>query len=226
MNDIFEKVNRKYTLRRPQYKLAFDLLNKIEGRVALDLGCGVGEFSEILRNKNYKVFCVDGIKEFIERIKKRGFTMYLIDLERERLPFKDNTFDLIVSLEVIEHIWNTDHFLNEISRVLKTEGYLIISTPNYNYYKFRMTHLCGRFNLFTYKSRHKRFYDIKSFKKIIKNKFEIVDHISRLNGLLSKPLRISKKNIHNKKVMNFFSLTSCILARNNKIEIVSIIMGD
>ena len=214
-NYIFENVNRKYNQNRPQYRLAFDLLEKIRGKTALDLGCGVGEFSDILKNGGYKVFCVDGIKRFVEGVRERGFAAYLVDLEREKLPFGENTFDLVVSLEVIEHIWNTNHFLEQILRVLKPQGYIIISTPNYDYYKFRMTHLVGKFDQFTYNRRHKKFYNIKSFREEIKDKFEIVDHISRLNGLLSKPLRILKRNIHNKKVMNFFSIQSCILARNN-----------
>ena len=170
--------------------------------------------SEILKNSGYKVFCVEGKKKFVEEVRERGYTTYLLNLEEENLPFEENTFDLVVSLDVIEHIWNTNHFLDQILRVLNPQGYIIISTPNYDHYKFRMTHILGKFDQFTYKSRHKKFYNIKSFRDEIKNKFEIIDHIGKLDGLLSNPLRLLKKNIHNKKIMNFFSIQSCILARN------------
>lgn len=48
----------------------------------------------------------------------------------ERLPWDDQTFDLVVSLEGIEHVENQFHVLREMSRVTKTGGYLLMSTPN------------------------------------------------------------------------------------------------
>jgi len=51
------------------------------------------------------------------------------DLEK---PFriKSGSIDLVLALEIIEHLFDTDHFLSEIYRVLKPGGYLILSTPN------------------------------------------------------------------------------------------------
>ena len=46
------------------------------------------------------------------------------------MPFPDNSFDLIVAGEIIEHIYNTDFFVQEIHRLLKPKGRLLISTPN------------------------------------------------------------------------------------------------
>jgi SAM-dependent methyltransferase len=51
------------------------------------------------------------------------------DLEKP-LKQKSNTADLIIALEVIEHLFDTDLFLSEIYRVLKPKGFLILSTPN------------------------------------------------------------------------------------------------
>lgn len=52
------------------------------------------------------------------------------DISTEKWPFEDNTFDVFVSNQVLEHIPNTDHFLEEFYRILKPGGYGIISTPN------------------------------------------------------------------------------------------------
>lgn len=54
------------------------------------------------------------------------------DLERFPYPFKSKSFDMIVSFEVIEHLWNYEKFLLECNRLLKDKGLLIISTPNRN----------------------------------------------------------------------------------------------
>ena len=47
-----------------------------------------------------------------------------------QFKFNDNFFDIVVAGEVIEHILDTDFFFNEIKRVLKSNGFLILSTPN------------------------------------------------------------------------------------------------
>lgn len=52
------------------------------------------------------------------------------DLNSENIPWEDQTFDVIVCSEVIEHIFNTDHLVVELHRILKKDGILIISTPN------------------------------------------------------------------------------------------------
>ena len=49
-----------------------------------------------------------------------------------QLPFADNSFDLVLSSEVIEHILEPEHFVQEIARVLKPDGYLLLTTPNWN----------------------------------------------------------------------------------------------
>lgn len=47
-----------------------------------------------------------------------------------KFPYDDESFDIIVSNQVMEHVTNTDNFLKEVRRILKPSGYAIISTPN------------------------------------------------------------------------------------------------
>jgi len=54
------------------------------------------------------------------------------DLNKFPWPFKDNEFDTIVALELILYIKNIDMFLSECKRILKSDGILILSTPNTN----------------------------------------------------------------------------------------------
>jgi len=61
---------------------------------------------------------------------KPGFAVSECDLNAERWPFDDGSFDVILTNQVLEHITNTDHFVKEIARLLSDRGYAIISVPN------------------------------------------------------------------------------------------------
>jgi len=60
------------------------------------------------------------------------------DLQREKFPFKDATFDEVYSRSVFEHLKNPGKFIEECNRVLKKGGELIIITDNAAYYKFHL----------------------------------------------------------------------------------------
>lgn len=101
--------------------------------VVLDVGCGTGygisyltEFTEQL------CFGVDYETRIIEENKRtyHNKNIKFIESNGAKLPFDDNSFDVVTALEVIEHVVDYDFFLREIKRVLKKEGTLILSTPN------------------------------------------------------------------------------------------------
>lgn len=119
----------------PRIKLMLKQLNTLlennSDYKVLDVGVADGY---IYRNltKDYDIYGVDISENFIECAKKNGVTAHLCDLENNILPFEDNFFDIIVTGETVEHVVNSDHFFSEINRVLKKDGYLIISYPNIN----------------------------------------------------------------------------------------------
>ncbi len=49
-----------------------------------------------------------------------------------QFPFKDESFDAVISLATLEHIIDIDHHMNEIRRILKKDGDLFLSVPNYS----------------------------------------------------------------------------------------------
>lgn len=102
----------------------FQDLNK--GRV-LDLGCGDGDYAKRLKDLGFEVVASDMDSK---RFKYQGqITFEPSNLEKP-LPFADNAFDYVIFLEVIEHLYNPDFVIGQISRILKPGGTLIISTPN------------------------------------------------------------------------------------------------
>lgn len=100
----------------------------------LDLGCGIGLTTAVLAKyfPNSMGCDIDGkevkaSKEFLRLLKiKTKIILY----DGRRLPFEDNSFDIVTSIEVTEHVANPELMLKEIRRVLKPDGILHITTAN------------------------------------------------------------------------------------------------
>ncbi len=75
---------------------------------------------------------------------KKGIKAFVCDVENDDLPFKSDYFDCIVAGEIIEHIFDTDAFIDKCKRVLKKNGVLIITTPNCASLRARLSLLLGR----------------------------------------------------------------------------------
>src|SRR5215218_3563740 len=110
------------------------ILRALERRpdgVLLDLGCSDGEVTNRIaaRAGVARVVGVELIEHLAQEARARGVEVVAADLNG-RLPFDDASFDVIHSNQVIEHLWNTDNLLREIRRLLKPDGYALVSTNN------------------------------------------------------------------------------------------------
>lgn len=98
----------------------------------LDIGCGAGLLDNFLHKEVYGVDINKKAIEFCQKHYHRGKERYKLIGIDQKYPFKDEFFDIILCLEVIEHVMNIPFFLGEIKRVLKSEGIILLSTPNYS----------------------------------------------------------------------------------------------
>jgi len=111
-------------------RLFLELLKQNEKASILDIGCAEGEFSKQIAHKTGgTVYGIDISQGYAGRARKHGISVVLADIDRG-LPFKDRSFDLVVSNQVIEHVDSTDNFIKECYRVLRNGGVCIVSTPN------------------------------------------------------------------------------------------------
>lgn len=110
----------------------------VKGKIVLDAACGEGYGSSLLAEKAAKVTGLDLDRNTVEKAEKKYGNEKLSYQSGsvEKLPFEDGTFDAVVSFETIEHVGEEvqKSFLREISRVLKPDGILIMSTPNKTVY--------------------------------------------------------------------------------------------
>jgi len=111
----------------------------------LDVRAGFGEILAHLRDLNcYRVAC-DISRKALENAKRNADDVVVCDAEA--LPIRDGSIDLVLCIEVIEHVISPQTLLKEIKRALHPDGKFILTTPNADnkYYKTDEEHL-HRFN--------------------------------------------------------------------------------
>lgn len=96
----------------------------------LEVGCGEGRGIDWLLPAIHSYTAIDKIEPAIAGLRKKYATSEFISGHLPPLPFKDSSFDSVVSFQVIEHIDQDEFFLKEIQRVLKPEGVALLTTPN------------------------------------------------------------------------------------------------
>ncbi len=118
-------------------------INIVKGKRVLDLGSGIGIFNKVFRNLGFKeIFSVDNNERNLEI--NDANKKFLLNLEN-RLPFPNNYFDFCFASEIIEHLREREQFLKEIYRVLKKNGYLLLTTPNKDSLIAKFDKMIGRF---------------------------------------------------------------------------------
>jgi 2-polyprenyl-3-methyl-5-hydroxy-6-metoxy-1,4-benzoquinol methylase len=138
------------------------------GQSLLDLGCGTGKNSEILRDFGYQVTGVDISEEAIRKYKARGLEGRTMDLN-STLDFANESFDSVFLSEVIEHVISPSLLISEISRILKPKGQLILSTPNSSFWLYRWLSLLGYTLSEVQHPQHLHFFSKRSLKNLLLN---------------------------------------------------------
>lgn len=103
-----------------------------KNKVVLDIACGSGYGSNLLSHEAKKVYGVDVSAKAVKYAKNKFSNTNIEFLvgDAENIPLHDNSVDLVITFETIEHIKNYRKFMAEMKRVLKDDGLAIISTPN------------------------------------------------------------------------------------------------
>lgn len=102
----------------------------------LDIGCSVGAIVEAANNMDWHGVGVDVSQTAVDFCRSRGLDCHVID--GLKLPFADDTFDVVTSWHVIEHVLDVARTLQEWYRVLKPGGVMVLETPDASCLKARM----------------------------------------------------------------------------------------
>src|SRR5438105_7430811 len=103
----------------------------LDGKTALDVGCGAGLLAEPLARLGATVTGIDASPEVVAVAREHAAASRLaIDYRAGEVQDLSGQFDLVTSLEVIEHVADPAEFLKALARRLAPGGLLILSTPN------------------------------------------------------------------------------------------------
>ena len=125
VNSLYQIV-RNYTLDK---KVA--LLRKLnDGFQLLDIGSGTGEFLNHCKKNGFEVSGVEPSKIARESA-NQNFNLSVKE-ESSLAHFENNSFDFITMWHVLEHVYHLNDRVNELKRLIKQEGHIIVAVPNYH----------------------------------------------------------------------------------------------
>jgi SAM-dependent methyltransferase len=139
-----------------RFQLVSDLVLQLRPNSIFDLGCGNGYQSQILRKSMPGIFIsgCDISPAAIEKASTRMDTCYTLNIDNADLPEDDETYDLVLCIAVLEHLYDVSHALKEIHRILKSGKHALIQVPNISFWRFRLDVLTGRIPYILRDQRH------------------------------------------------------------------------
>lgn len=135
---VFEASPEHADEKAPWYDLVQQYLGPVEGKRVLEVSCGRGGFSRLLAARGAVMFGADFSEAALKIAQSRiaagdvnGKAVCLTQADAHNLPYADESFDVIVSCETIEHLLDPLVALKEMARVCRAGGLLYLTTPNY-----------------------------------------------------------------------------------------------
>jgi len=201
---------RMNSLRR---KKILELVGRLSGKRILDVGCASGYLAKELKQSDNFVAGIDISDRFAEQLRIDLDSFHSMNIERDEWPqeFMENKFDLVISAEIIEHMFDPWGFLSRIKKIMKVDGKMIITTPNFLLWNNRVRMLLGQYGekekLFD--RSHINLLSYNGLKKILKDSnYRVIDENN-----IWYPNKIEK--IKNILSPNLFVFQAIIKVKNN-----------
>ncbi|MCP4255721.1 MAG: class I SAM-dependent methyltransferase [Candidatus Scalindua sp.] len=194
-------------------RLRFCFPSNLKNKRIINIGSGPGVDIEFLANEN-EVHAVDISEVALRYAKTKRMIVHNIDLNKSSLPFDDNYFDVVIATDILEHLFDPKKLLFEIRRLLKVDGFAILSVPNHFYWKRRLSILFGKggvvlpfHNSNEYDYFHIRFFTVKGWEGLLKSvNFTIVERFYDQFNNVPRGLPSSIDKILAKRFPGLFSM--------------------
>jgi len=164
----------------PAQKWFIDRISSHINGFTLDCGCGRGLWSKQLREKGINVIGLDSSLRRLKLSKSEGNCENLVHGSFAWLPFRTDSFDSIILIEVIEHLPRNSQnsTLSEINRVLRVDGTFVMTTPNKYIYL-----LLTKAGLFAHNPEHVGELTYRQARSLFTRYFDIVDFCGKASGM-------------------------------------------
>ncbi len=155
------------------YPTLHSMLVEYKGKRILDVGCGNGALACKLITDGFDVYGIDASVSGISIAKKKFPDRFFVqDISSEHLPetLPIRLFDIVISTEVIEHLYAPRSYMRLVRNSLRHDGFLIVSTPYHGYLKnlvMALTNkLDGHFTVL-WDGGHIKFWSLKSLASLL-----------------------------------------------------------
>jgi 2-polyprenyl-3-methyl-5-hydroxy-6-metoxy-1,4-benzoquinol methylase len=137
-SENYDRTNYFSPITKKRYN---ELLDKFEPfrktNRMLDIGCGYGFFLEVARERGWEVYGVEITDDAVDACTKKGINMFKGD--SKDVNFDNESFDVVISIEVIEHLNDPNSYLSKAHDLLRSGGVMYVTTPNFNsYLRYRL----------------------------------------------------------------------------------------
>lgn len=242
MKEKIAKLGKPSLVFGPGQKRRLNLVKKyvdLSGKRILDIGCGIGTYTKKFSQESQEVFGVDIDAESLKKAKKLNPDINFLLAPAEKLPFKDNFFDVVFLHEVLEHVKDDKQAISETFRVLKPNGVAVIFVPNRLYpFETHGIYLFGHYiyklvpfvnwlpkNIRRYFCPHVRIYSVGDLKKLFNNLrvsflvisyiYPALDKLAGRSATLAKILRRLFNIAENNRLLKRFGISIFAVVKKN-----------
>lgn len=161
----------------------------------LDVGCASGWFLNEISKRYPNAQCtgIDVYNKAIFYGKKKYKNLHLFQADAHNIPYPDNSFNVVICTEVLEHVSNPEKVLQEIKRVLKRDGIAIVEMDTGNWMFKSIWHIWTNIFRGVWRDSHIHTFNTQLLQKMIsKNKFSVNKNI--FNFTMAVAFRLKKTN--------------------------------
>ena len=211
-NARWERVKQPLTFR---HIAAYELLEASGAPSFLDVGCGDGFFETYVRTKNpdFKSAGIDLSAVAITHARERvpGAEFRVADVAKDGIPYGDDTFEAVIALDVLEHLFTPEGLLREMVRV--SSRYVVVGVPNFSSLPARIQMVFGSVPENNKPSRgHAYWFNHRILSKLLGDHGLSIREVQMNHQLMQMPLVGRLLAFLTRIFPNLFALSYVILA--------------
>lgn len=176
------------------------IVREVKPRRVFDLGCGNGSTAKFISKEVETVVGIDASESAITHANRAYPELKLeIGSAYDDLPAKYGTYDMVISLEVVEHLYDPRAYARNLFNLLEPGGVAVVSTPYHGYWKNLALALTGKMDAHfwaLWDGGHIKFWSIRTLSALLAEKgFEIIrfERVGRIPVLAKSMIAVARR---------------------------------